>query len=892
MEVLSNPEVADKLAVLQQVFKLRLIENISEVSQLWGALSRGDAIDINQNIADLYRIFHSLAGAGGTFGAIVVSRVSRELELTVKPWLELEDPIPSLLSSASQVEELLEQLRKSEKSWVPSSIPYIKHEEINNTRDNNIIFLVEDDALLGSDLLEKFQLADYDVRHFLSLDEFEAALSQEIPAIIIMDVVFKEGGVAGADIIKRLTSEDKVNVPVIFISVRDDIESRLAAARAGAQRYFCKPLDTKKLILTIDGLTARTEKKPYRILLVDDDESLLEYYEVVLGKAGIEVRTVSHSLDGLEALIEFKPDVIVLDVYMPLCSGPELAQVIRQDDAWALTPIMFLSSEIDLSRQLAAMDLGGDDFLVKPVDAEHLISAVVARARRSRWMNRLNRDLEVSARESEFQLVTMNQHNIVSITDLNGKIISANNKFCEISGYTRKELLGKTHSLLKSGLHSKKVYEEMWGTISQGEVWKGTICNLKKTGGEYWVDATIVPFLGEDGIPYKYVSTQTNITGLRESEERFQRSQVFANIGTWDWNIRSGGLYWSDRIWSLFGYDQNSMDTTYDNFLSVVHPDDRKMVIDAVNACVEGREDYDIEHRVVWADGSIHWVSERGDVLRSEDGLPLHMLGVVQLIDVRKKADQELMAAREKAESANQAKSQFLSSMSHELRTPMNAVVGYGQLLKMDEDHPLLGAQKESVDEILKASGHLLELINDLLDLASIEAGEFSLAIDTIDLGLVIFESIQLITPLAHNRGISIYLKKKGTYIEADELLHADLLLYVDRTRIKQVIVNLLSNAVKYNKENGEITISCDYVENKMMRISVLDTGKGLLVSEQKRVFDSFDRIGAEDSEIEGTGIGLVITKKIVEKMNGNIGVNCAKGEGCEFWVELPLAQL
>lgn len=624
----------------------------------------------------------------------------------------------------------------------------------------NLIYLAEDDELFAADLVANLEQADYRVRHFTELSDFKAACEKEVPAVIIMDMVLWDGDNAGADVISRLKDKVEPCPPMIFISVRDDIEVRLAAARAGASRYFCKPLDINKLTRTLDDLTARLATKPYRVLLIDDDKTLLEYYAAVLREAGLDVDTLSNPLEGLKVLAEFRPDVVVLDIYMPECSGPELAQVIRQDDTWAMMPIMFLSTESDIYRQLAAMNLGGDDFLVKPVAAEHLVAAVVTRAKRARWTNRLNKELKSVLRESEFQLVTMNQHDTVSTTDVAGRITSVNDKFCEISGYSREELLGQNHRILKSGVQPGSFYQELWSTISQGKVWHGTICNHKKDGDKYWVESTIVPFLDDMGKPYKYVAALTDIT--------------------------------------------------------------------------------------------------------------------------------ELIDAREEAENANRAKSQFLSSMSHELRTPMNAIMGYSQLLQMDTDEPLSESQQEIVDGILKGGNHLLELINEVLDLARIEAGRIDLSIEAIVLGEVIAESLRLITPLAQRRGIEISLTQDGVDITVELLLLQPNAVRADRTRLKQVLLNLLSNAVKYNRKNGKIIIACNNIGNNQTRISITDTGAGLTQEQQSQLFKTFNRLGAEQSNIEGTGIGLVITKNIVDLMGGNIGVDSRPGEGSTFWIELP----
>lgn len=255
-------------------------------------------------------------------------------------------------------------------------------------------------------------------------------------------------------------------------------------------------------------------------------------------------------------------------------------------------------------------------------------------------------------------------------------------------------------------------------------------------------------------------------------------------------------------------------------------------------------------------------------------------MGVIRDITERKIAENKIMYEKNKAEKASKAKSNFLSSMSHEFHTPLNAILGYSQLLEMNSE---LDAQlKEHVIEIHKAGTHLHHMLDDVLNYTKIDSGKIDIHSQIISLEELLIECLGLLSSLRKKENISL-------------TVHPDCYQYLlqgDPVRLRQVFVNLISNAIKYNSENGKVNIDCKECSNGLLRITISDTGPGIDAARFNELFDPFNRLGKEGGEIQGTGIGLSITKQLVESMDGNIGVESTLGEGSQFWIELPLATL
>lgn len=605
----------------------------------------------------------------------------------------------------------------------------------------------------------------------------------------------------------------------------------------------------------------------------------------------------------------------------------------------------------------------------------------------------------------------------IFVKDLNGQYILLNQACAEVIQRPINEILYQTDSDLFPS-ETAKMIQKFDNQVIEAEK---SICveeNIPNKAG--FIDTYIVtksPFYDIHGSLTGVVTTAKNITErklmearLRESERRLTLSQRFANIGTWDWNVQTHAFYWSDRVPLLLGYLSETEQPDFQLFVQAIHPKERSSVLDAIHACIYQNTEYDIKHRVLWQDGSIHWLHQKGDVICDKNGKPLRMLGLIQDItefteaqrqiaakearyraivddqtellcrfdkegrltfinkayaeyfnrpvstlmnqsffelipeedretarqmmacltyenpvlstehrvfsgqgemrwmqwinraifdeenniieyqsfgiDIteRRAAEEKIRSAKEAADKANQAKSEFLSSMSHELRTPLNAILGFAQLLEQSRKDPLSEKQKRHIQHIIKAGKHLLDLINEILDLAKIESGRISLSIEKVDLNHILTECISLVDAITITNQIEII-----NYVE-----NCPLFIFADYIRIKQVLLNLLSNAIKYNRPHGKVFITTQVIENEQkqqIRLAIQDTGMGIPHAMHSKLFEPFWRLNPAQAEIEGTGIGLTITKRLIEQMHGSIDFESEENMGSTFWVDLPLAE-
>ncbi len=380
------------------------------------------------------------------------------------------------------------------------------------------------------------------------------------------------------------------------------------------------------------------------------------------------------------------------------------------------------------------------------------------------------------------------------------------------------------------------------------------------------------------------VRTYTDVTdaaraqqALAESEMRFRSMADAAPALIWESDVE-GKAVWFNQCWLRYTGHSLAAELAC-AWPDRLHAEDLEHCRRIIGAAAANQAPFEAEYRLPRADGSHAWIVDHGIPRRAADGRFQGFIAYGWDITERKLAEAALTAAKDEAERANRAKSEFLSRMSHELRTPLNAVLGFGQLLEADAANPLNAQQRGRVEELLRGGRHLLSLINDVLDLARIEAGTLQLRLVPVDLAAVAGDCLRLMQPMAAERGVAVGLKPGA---DAARRVQAD------PTRLKQVLLNLLSNAIKYNRPGGRVQLAWRLEPGGgRVRIEVQDNGPGLSSGQQERLFQAFERLDAERSEVEGAGIGLALSKWLVELMRGEIGVTSSPGVGSTFWVGL-----
>ena len=371
--------IQKKLAALAKIYREKLPEKIANIEHLWEKLQHQWDATLFQ---DFHREVHSLCGSAGTYGYSELSKATREMEVFLKTMLGKEDSMSGI--DQDIITNYLHQLKLVYTINTPLQTTMFDT-NLPEQLENRIIYIVLQDELLNQQIKKELQHIDYQAHLVANLDILILAVKEKIPAAMIIDTDYLDQ--PGIKIISDIQKEYGSSTQLFCILPNSGLLPRLAAIRAGCHAFFQKPVDITQLIQKLDFRCSSNSEGAYRILIVDDSESLAKYYSLILNQAGMNARAITNPLNLLNELDVFQPHLLLMDVYMPDCTGYELAAILRQENLYTKIPIIFLSTEEDSNKKLFAISLGVDDFLTKPISPKHLISAVKSRSNRANILN-------------------------------------------------------------------------------------------------------------------------------------------------------------------------------------------------------------------------------------------------------------------------------------------------------------------------------------------------------------------------------------------------------------------------------------------------------------------------------------------------------------------------
>jgi diguanylate cyclase (GGDEF)-like protein len=382
---MTSAVLAEQMAILRNAYLERLPAELDTLNLL--AVCVHDKKIDHARLDELYHRLHKLAGSGGTFGLAALSANARNLERQAKIWLEnsldVLDPdtshafVNDIAALAATLEDIDTKILNPLSLSLSAVLPLSKTIRV---------WLVEDDIQLGQELALQLESFSYLVRLFPRIDDAENAAQSEQPDILLMDVMFEHEGENSTQVLNQRPNLRKLDCPLLFISSMDDFQSRVRASQLGAQGYILKPLDIPRLVSRMAYLMEQRHAPQQRVLIVDDDEALAAHYRLVLMGAGMEAEVLHQPEAIIEKISAFRPELVLMDMHMPVYSGPDLAGVIRQHDNYVSLPLVYLSAETDLDKQIKAMNRGADDFLTKPISDAQLVAAVRVRIERARQL--------------------------------------------------------------------------------------------------------------------------------------------------------------------------------------------------------------------------------------------------------------------------------------------------------------------------------------------------------------------------------------------------------------------------------------------------------------------------------------------------------------------------
>jgi len=674
------------------------------------------------------------------------------------------------------------------------------------------------------------------------------------------------------------------------------------------------------------------------ILIVDDNAMNLKLLSAILEGRNHQVLKANDGEEALALMGEVSVDAVISDILMPKMDGYRLCYEVRRSERLKNLPFVFYSAAYTSpADEKLCMDLGADKYVRKPATSFDLFAALdeaigsphrqpsvsltetdVLKQYSERLVDKLEeKNVELNLKAEELNTTHLKLRNLLAYSPAviytldvdDGKLIPA------LVSDNMERLLGisgvdTSFDWWVSSLHPDdrdRIVEAK--RLDIGTDGGSHEYRIRHVDGSYrWVQDSSRIVRDDGGQPTKLVGVWTDVTerkeveaALQKSEERFREVLENVELVAVMLDTEANVAFCNDYFLSLTGWTREEVlgSSWFARFVPTGSEDARRAIFESLQTGeVHRHRESNIKTRsgeqrqIRWSHtalkdgaGNVTGIASIGEDVTERT---LTSLALQKALDETERQveertaalalrNEELVAAREAADSANKSKSDFLSRMSHELRTPMNSILGFGQLLEFSD---LDEGQKDSIDHILRAGKHLLKLINEVLEIARIEAGASTLSLEPVELAEVVEECVSLMRPVAIERGVSLSVTGRPSGV-----------VTADRQRLSQVLLNLLSNGIKYNVPEGRVTIRVARQPNGYATVEVTDTGLGIPSSKLHKLFTPFERLGADSTGVEGTGLGLTLSKSLMEAMGGTLTVESKEGAGSTFKLRLELVQ-
>lgn len=651
-----------------------------------------------------------------------------------------------------------------------------------------------------------------------------------------------------------------------------------------------------------------------RILIVEHDEHDIDLiqHELKKGKINYVAQVVETGPEYEKALRIFKPDIILSDYSLPGFGGPA-AFKIRQELA-PQTPFIFVTGSLGEEKAVELIKSGVTDYNLKDKlftlcnKVDRALKEAKAEKEKIRTAEKIAEANEIhlaKAREVADYQYALEESTLLSVTDVKGNIIHVNDKFCEVSKYTREEMLGQNHRIVRSDYHPKAFMQNLWATISSGKIWRNEVCNRAKDGTLYWIDKTIVPFLDKTGKPSRYVAINKDITSRKEAEEKLkkaykelieeqQRLKLLESVitNTKDSVVITEAesqdelgpkiLYVNKAFTKMTGYNAEDVIGRSPGFLQGPKTDKKELkrwsnALEKWESCEITVVNYRKNGEEFWINSSItpvanekgwftHWISIERDVTE-------YKIAEAAIQDLNENLEKKINERTIELTETNTALEAFSYSASHDLRAPLRSIMGFAKIIDKEYSSSFSVDAKEMFGYVYSNAQRMDKIITDLLTLAKCSKEKLHpVSIDLNELVKNVWDKISFATP--HKAKLIVLMLPE---------------IAGDVSMIEQVLINLLGNAVKYSSKKKEPQVVMGYEATAdTLTFHIKDNGAGFDMNNYDKLFGAFQRLHGS-SDFEGNGIGLSIVKRIIEKHNGKVWAESKVDEGATFYFTLPL---